>query len=137
MSNLNNQDFTFSLDRDPYNFAMKVFCKRWKPFIIQAIKTDKSTRYSEFRRRLPISEKVLANNLRQLEEDGIIFRNIYYEVPLRVEYTLTEVGESVCDILDIIYSWGRDEMIKRNMEIDLIGEMYHGYIPIDEEILPK
>lgn len=135
MNKLNNQKYDFSLDKDPYNFTMSVFCNRWKPFIIQAINFDKSTRYSKFKKFLPISEKVLADNLKELERDGIIVKNIYKEIPLRVEYTLTDIGKSICPILDIMYSWGREEMIRRNMEIDQVGEMWHGYIPIDKDIL--
>jgi len=133
MAKSDEQNYQFSLDRDPYNFAIRVFCNRWKPFIIYAIQMDESTRYSEFRRWLPITEKVLANNLRELQEDGIIRRTVYYEVSLRVEYTLTELGKTVCPILDILYAWGREEMIRRNMEVDKTGEMWHGYLPKDSE----
>jgi DNA-binding HxlR family transcriptional regulator len=125
----------FSVDHDPYNFAIKVFCNRWKPFIIHAIQVDTCTRYSAFLHHLPITEKVLANNLRELERDGLISRNVYPEVPPRVEYSLTELGKTVCPILDSIYRWGREEMIRRNMEIDMIGEMWHGYCPMDTNIL--
>ena len=74
-----------------------MFFNRWKPRIITAIYFDKDcTRFSRFTRQLPITEKVLTQNLRELEEDGIITRTIYPEVPLRVEYTLTDTGPFVC-----------------------------------------
>lgn len=131
MNKLNNQKSNFSFDHDPYHYAMKVFGNRWKPLIINAIKVDNSTRYNKFLKNLPISEKVLANNLRELEEYGVISRTVYYEVPLRVEYSLTELGKSICPILETIYAWGREEMLRRDIEIDEVGEMWHGYLPIN------
>jgi DNA-binding HxlR family transcriptional regulator len=131
---LTNHKFNFSFDHNPYSYAIKVFCNRWKPLIIHAIKVDNSTRYNKFLKNLPITEKVLANNLRELEEDGVISRKVYYEVPLRVEYSLTELGKSVCPILEALYAWGREEMLRKNIKVDEVGEMWHGYLPMDEKL---
>ncbi len=105
------------INNDPYLHTMKVFLHRWKPFIIQAIKFDGCTRFNKFTRQMPISEKVLAQNLRELESDGIIERIMYPEVPPRVEYRLTETGRSLCPILDILYDWGWHDMKRKNLPI--------------------
>lgn len=123
------------LSGDPYNFAMKVFCTRWKPFLIKAISFDEATRFNRFLKQLPISEKVLTQNLRELEADGLITRTVYAEVPPRVEYRLTELGLSVCPILNGLYDWGRREMKRRGLSVDELGEMWHGYRERDESAM--
>lgn len=125
----------YSIENDPYNFIMKVFCTRWKPYIIQGIKRDGRTRFNRFCKQLPITEKVLTANLKELEADGIIKRIVYYEVPPRVEYELTELGESICPILDMLYEWGWHEMKKRNLQVDPLGEMWHGFREEDKELM--
>ncbi len=122
-------------DKDPYNYTIRAFCNRWKPFILHAIKVDGATRFSRFCKQLPISEKVLADNLKELEADELITKNVYPEVPPRVEYCLTEQGESACRVLDMMYDWGWHEMKRRGLEVDIIGEMWHGYREKDEELL--
>lgn len=125
-----------SVENDPYTFVMKVFCTRWKPFLIKAIQFDADcTRFSKFPKQLPISEKVLAQNLRELEADGIIYRTIYPEVPPRVEYHLTELGLSVCNLLQLLYDWGWHEMKRRGLPIDPLGEMWHGYRTRDDTVM--
>lgn len=135
MSIINGDEHKLCFDHDPYTYAIKVFCNRWKPLIIYAIYVDSSTRYSKFLKNIPITEKVLANNLKELEKDGLITRTVFYEVPLRVEYSLTDTGRTVCPILDSIYAWGREEMIRNGIPIDAVGEMWHGYLPMDESFL--
>lgn len=88
---------TLPFGEDCYDYCRRVFFNRWKPRIIHAIQFDNDcTRFSRFTRQLPISEKVLAQNLRELEEDGIITRTVYPETPIRVEYHLTPAGKSLC-----------------------------------------
>ena len=70
-----------------------------------------------------------------MEEDGIINRTIYPEVPLRVEYHLTEQGKRLYDILMRIYDWGWNSMTARGLPIDPLGEMWHGYREKDEELM--
>jgi DNA-binding HxlR family transcriptional regulator len=131
-----NDSLFFTVERDPYNFVIKMFCNRWKPFIIQAIRFDNGvTRYTKFTRQLPISEKVLAENLKELEADGIIHRKVYSEVPPRVEYYLTDLGRTICPILDTLYEWGWKEMKHRDMPIDPLGEMWHGFRERDEKMM--
>jgi DNA-binding HxlR family transcriptional regulator len=125
-----------SVENDPYTYVQKVLCTRWKPFIMAAIAFDEDgTRFSRFTRNLPISEKVLAENLRQLESDGLIFRKVYPEVPPRVEYHLTDHGKTACELLHKIYEWGWNEMTERGLPIDPRGEMWHGFREPDTDVM--
>lgn len=127
---------TFPFGEDCYDYCRRVFFSRWKPRIIHAIDFDNDcTRFSRFTRQLPITEKVLTQNLRELEEDGIITRTVHPEVPPRVEYHLTEVGKELCTILDSLYHWGWKEMHRRGLPVDPLGEMWHGYRPQDETFM--
>lgn len=125
-----------SVEHDPYTFVLKMFCTRWKPFLLKAIEFDSDcTRFSKFTRQLPISTKVLSQNLRELEADHLIYRTVYWEVPPRVEYHLTELGLSVCALLQQLYDWGWHEMKHRGLPIDPLGEMWHGYRDRDSGIM--
>lgn len=126
----------FWLGEDPYRFVMRMFMTKWKPMILSAIYFDNgATRYTQFSKGLPISEKVLTENLRELEADEMIQRNIYPEIPPRVEYTLTDSGRSAVKLLFLIYDWGYKEMERRGLDIDKRGAMYHGYLPEDAEVM--
>lgn len=68
---------------------------------------DRPWRFNELKKSLDgISQKVLTDSLRSMEEDGIITRTVYAEVPPRVEYALSDVGESMRSILDAMKEWG-------------------------------
>ena len=65
-------------------------------------------RFCELRKSVAgISQKVLTDNLQSLEEDGIVLRKVYAEVPPRVEYSLSELGESLRPIIEVMENWGR------------------------------
>lgn len=79
---------------------------KWKLLILRNLLAGKQ-RFGELRKTIPgISQKVLTDNLRSMEEDGILTRMIYPEVPPRVEYSLTELGNSMRPILKAMESWG-------------------------------
>ena len=65
-------------------------------------------------------------NLKELEQDGLIERHVLPE-NLRVEYHLTEYGSTLLPILDAVYDWGWHDMKKKDIPIDPLGEMWHGY----------
>ena len=68
---------------------------------------DGTKRFSELRRSIGnISQKVLTSNLRQLEADGLVHREVYAEVPPRVEYSLTSAGRSLSAVIDALREWG-------------------------------
>ncbi|MTV82724.1 winged helix-turn-helix transcriptional regulator [Secundilactobacillus folii] len=84
----------------------KMLAGKWKIIILWKI-TVKTTRFGELKRELgDITQSVLAKQLRELEEDGFISRKVYPEVPPRVEYSLTEFGESFVPILKHMKAWG-------------------------------
>ncbi len=80
---------------------------KWKSLIIFHIGNSKKLRYSEIRKKLPkISERVLSRELRELEKNKIIIREVYEEKVLRVEYSLTDVGNEVLLLLEQLQLWG-------------------------------
>lgn len=131
------QDMEFDIRKDPYNYMSRLVFGRWKPFILRAMGFDEGnlTHFSQFTKQLPISQKVLSQNLRELEGDGLIYRTVLPETPPRVEYRLTEVGKSLIPLLDAVYDWGWKDMKRRKMPIDALGEMWHGYRDRDPQLM--
>lgn len=81
---------------------------KWKPLIIHQIGSYKTIRYGELKRTIAsINERVLSRQLRELEEHQIIHREVYDETPLRVEYSLTDMGQSLAPILYELGEWGK------------------------------
>lgn len=79
---------------------------RWKLMILFQLFDGEVKRFSELERALAgVSQKVLTQQLRQLELDGIVAREIHAEVPPRVEYRLTSWGQSLCPVLDLLLRW--------------------------------
>ena len=79
---------------------------RWKLIILFHLFDGKVQRYSDFEKLIPgISQKMLAQQLRQLEADGIVSRTVYPQVPPTVEYRLTEWGQELCPALDAMLKW--------------------------------
>ena len=79
---------------------------RWKLIILFHLFDGKVQRYSDLERLIPgISQKMLAQQLRQLEADGIVGRKLYPQVPPKVEYRLTDWGQALCPALDGLLKW--------------------------------
>lgn len=90
----------------PVATTLMLIGNKWKIFIIQQL-MDKPFRFSELRRAIPgISEKVLTDNLRALEKDGLITRTVFPEIPPHTEYALSELGETMRPIIDSMATWG-------------------------------
>jgi DNA-binding HxlR family transcriptional regulator len=89
--------------------ALRMLEGRWKLVILFHLFGGKVLRFSELERAIPgISQKMLIQQLRQLEEDGIVQRTIYPQVPPKVEYRLTSWGQSLCPALDALLTWAAD-----------------------------
>lgn len=92
----------------------KVLGDRWKLLIIQNL-LDGTKRFGELKKSLgDITQKVLTSNLRMLEEKGLLIRQVYAQIPPRVEYTLTAVGYSLKPVIESMMAWGteyRDHML--------------------------
>lgn len=90
----------------PVATTVSMIGSKWKLLIIRNLLT-RPWRFNELKKDLDgISQKVLTDSLRTMEEDGIITRTVYPEVPPRVEYALSELGETMRPILDAMMQWG-------------------------------
>jgi DNA-binding HxlR family transcriptional regulator len=79
---------------------------RWKLLILFQLFGGKVLRFSDLERAIPaVTQKMLAQQLRQMERDGIVQRKSYPEVPPKVEYSLTDWGQSLCPALDALLKW--------------------------------
>jgi DNA-binding HxlR family transcriptional regulator len=94
----------------PVEAAIDVIGGKWKAVILWWLR-QRTWRFAELRRQIPgITEKMLTQQLRELEADGIVARQVYPTVPPRVEYSLTEYGQSLKRALKAICDWGRNHM---------------------------
>lgn len=94
----------------PIDAAMHVIEGKWKVLVLWEVR-DRPRRFGELRRALPgISEKVLAQQLRELETDGIVHREVHDTVPPKVEYTLTDEGRELNAALEPLGAWGQRRM---------------------------
>jgi DNA-binding HxlR family transcriptional regulator len=92
----------------PVATTVQIIGNKWKLLIIRNLLASPQ-RFSDFFKTIPaISKKVLTDNLRSLEADGIVHREVYAAVPPKVVYSLTELGESMRPILDAMKLWGED-----------------------------
>ncbi len=103
-SNFENEKF---LEYDcPFMTTLRFIGKRWKPAVLWKIK-EGVVRYNQLKKVLPyISDKMLSNTISEMESDGIIKKIVFDEVPLRVEYVITEFGDSIIPVLQEMNKWG-------------------------------
>ncbi|EOS53458.1 MULTISPECIES: winged helix-turn-helix transcriptional regulator [Paenibacillus] len=102
--------------------TLEVIGGKWKCVILCHL-THGRKRTSELKRLMPdITQKMLTQQLRELEADGVIRRIVYQEVPPRVEYELSEYGESLRGILDALCSWGEQHIRKVYGSYDVLEE---------------
>ena len=98
---LNKKDF----HPCPVGLFLQLVGNKWKVLIIRDLLTG-TKRFGQLRRSVGCSQKVLTDNLRDLEENRLVLRKVYAEVPPRVEYTLSNTGESLRPVLGMIAEWG-------------------------------
>jgi Predicted transcriptional regulators len=90
----------------PVEITLILMGDRWKILIVRDLLTG-TKRFGELKKSLTgISQKVLTSHLRALEANGLVNRKVYAEVPPKVEYSLTETGESLKTVLDSMQEWG-------------------------------
>ena len=91
----------------PVEVATSVLGGTWKLTLVKHL-SEGALRFGEISRLVPLANrKTLTRQLRELEEDGIVDRSVYAEVPPRVEYSLTELGRSLTEVLEAVNSWGK------------------------------
>ncbi|MCE5171004.1 helix-turn-helix transcriptional regulator [Paenibacillus profundus] len=89
--------------------TLAVIGGKWKLIILWHLGLEGTKRFSELKNLIPhITQKMLTNQLRELEEDQLISRKVYPEVPPKVEYSLTEHGQSLMPVLRMMYDWGKN-----------------------------
>jgi DNA-binding HxlR family transcriptional regulator len=87
--------------------AVSLFDGRWKCLILWQLLQDDTLRFGELRRRIPgATARMLTNQLRELEEDGLLHREVYPQVPPKVEYSLTMMGKDLSPIFTALREWG-------------------------------
>ena len=100
----------------PVATTVQLIGNKWKLLIIRNL-LQRPWRFNELQRSLDgISQKVLTDSLRSMEQDGIVTRTVYAEVPPRVEYALSELGKSMRPILDSMQAWGEAYKIRIRSE---------------------
>jgi DNA-binding HxlR family transcriptional regulator len=92
----------------PVELTLNVIGGKWKSVILFYLITKGTLRFNEFRRLMPrITLQMLTNQLRELEMDGVVHREVYPQVPPKVEYSLTPFGKSLEPIILLMIEWGR------------------------------
>ena len=100
------EDVTPEMAASGMETALRMIEGRWKMIIIFHLFDRSVLRFSDLRRAIPgVSEKMLIQQLRELEHDGIVARTVYPQVPPKVEYRLTEWGQAMCPALDALLEW--------------------------------
>ena len=116
---------TAAIAADRVERALKFLEGRWKLVILFRLFGGKLLRFSELEREIPaISQKMLIQQLRQLEKDGIVRRTVHQQVPPKVEYCLTDWGQSLCPALDALLKWaasGRSAGNRATRELPALG----------------
>ncbi|MEN7547629.1 helix-turn-helix domain-containing protein [Rapidithrix thailandica] len=107
-------------DHCPLNIAINIISGKYKLFILRTLFAKESYRYSELRKACnKITEKMLTQQLRELEKDGIVSRKVYPQVPPKVEYSLTVSGQKLCMSLHPLYDWGVEYMKENQPDIQV------------------
>jgi len=94
----------------PVEATLELIGGKWKGVILYHL-LERTYRFGELKRVMPgITQRMLTKQLRELETDGIVHRKVYAEVPPKVEYSLTEIGESLRGIILTMRDWGRSHL---------------------------
>jgi DNA-binding HxlR family transcriptional regulator len=101
---LKNKNYTCS-----FEITIDLIGGKWKPLIIWHLGSKGTQRFNELKRLIPgITQKMITQQLRELEADNLVVRTVYPQVPPKVEYSLTEFGKSLMPILKLMCKWGED-----------------------------
>lgn len=99
--------------------TLAVIGGKWKPLILWHLRFDEPKRFSELQKLIPsATQKMLTQQLRDLEKNGMVQRKVYQQVPPKVEYSLTQQAKTLVPILNSMNEWGKEYIAKR----EVIGE---------------
>lgn len=105
---MSEQKAAKTLPACPVETTLTLIGDKWKVLILRDLLPG-TKRFGELKKSIgSVSQKVLTAQLRDMEENGLVSRKVYAEVPPRVEYTLTELGYSLKPVLDALWNWGED-----------------------------
>lgn len=95
----------------PIRRVLARICEKWSILVIFTLEQFPVMRFGELHRMIPdISQKMLASTLRTLEEDGLVVRRVYAQIPPKVEYSLTPCGKSLLPHLNALIAWAKEKM---------------------------
>lgn len=104
--------------------ALGIITGKWKPIILLHLFENGTMRFNELKRSMPgITQKMLTQQLRELEEEDLIHREVYPQVPPKVEYSITEHGKSIEPVLEVMHEWGTSHL--RHKQRFVKGESNH------------
>jgi DNA-binding HxlR family transcriptional regulator len=105
----------------PVEVSLDLIGGRWKPLILWYLRGG-TRRFGDLRRTIPnITEKMLTQKLRELEADGLVHREVYLEVPPKVEYSLTPYGKGLDELLQKLCDWGLKHARRNQIRIEKSG----------------
>ncbi|MBE6465475.1 helix-turn-helix domain-containing protein [Denitrobacterium detoxificans] len=100
----------------PVETTLSLIGNKWQVLILRDLVLNGTMRFKELQRSIgKISQKVLTSNLRTMEDTGLVHREVFPEVPPRVEYSLTETGKTLKPVLDALWAWG--ESYKESLRV--------------------
>ena len=108
---IKDKEYVFKLHDKTYHCALDITMNfiggKWKTVVLWYLR-NKTMRFGELKKQVPdITEKMLSIQLKALEEDRLVKREVFPEVPLRVEYSLTDFGKTLVPVIESIAKWGR------------------------------
>lgn len=109
---IKDKEYVYKLKGETFHCALDITMHyiggKWKTIVLWYLR-NKTLRFGELKKMIPdVTEKMLSIQLKKLEEDGLIKRKVYTEVPLRVEYSLTPFGKTLVPAVEAIAKWGRN-----------------------------
>ncbi|MFD2759708.1 winged helix-turn-helix transcriptional regulator [Lentibacillus juripiscarius] len=98
--------------------ALEILVGKWKPIILLHLLNDGTQRFSELKRNVPgITQKMLTKQLRELEDEDIVERVVFPQVPPKVEYSITEYGKGLEPILAAMHEWGTKHVLHKQQKM--------------------
>jgi DNA-binding HxlR family transcriptional regulator len=117
----------------PVEVSLDKIGGKWKPLVLWYLRPQ-TRRFGELKRLIPtITEKMLTEKLRELEADGLIHREVYREVPPRVEYSLTPYGRGLNAILEQLCDWGKRHARKHGIRIENAAQQQTGNLVVRQK----
>lgn len=97
-----------------FSYTLSLISGKYKMVILYCLMEFQAVRFNELQRYLKkVSDKTLSQNLKELEADGLIHREVYHQIPPKVEYSLTARGQSLMAVLDQLCTWGENNRLPR------------------------